>query len=95
MHSQNTSKKICLKSILFAYDVVLVNETIEDVNIKLELWRNTLESKDFKLNAQKIKYIKCKFNKNRSINNVIVRYKDQVIPKKYQFIYLRPIVQKK
>ena len=80
---------------LFANDIVLIDETKDTAKNKLELRRNTLESKDFKLKAQKIKYIKCKFNKNRSINNVIVRYKDQVIPKQYQFIYLRPIVQKK
>ncbi|KAL4204701.1 hypothetical protein AMTRI_Chr01g111220 [Amborella trichopoda] len=34
---------------LFADDIVLIEETQNDVNTKLELWRNALESKGFKL----------------------------------------------
>ena len=35
---------------LFTDDIVLVDETKEGVNTKLELWRNNLEYKEFKLN---------------------------------------------
>ena len=38
---------------LFADDIVLVDETKEGVNTKLELWRNNLESKGFKLSRRK------------------------------------------
>src|SRR6266540_1175611 len=38
---------------LFADDVVLVDESMIWVNRKLKLWRNTLESKGFKLNRTK------------------------------------------
>ena len=34
---------------LFADDIVLVDETREGVNAKLELWRDTLETKGFRL----------------------------------------------
>ena len=34
-------------------DIILVNETKGGVNTKLELWRNNLESKGFKLNRRK------------------------------------------
>ena len=41
---------------LFADDVVLVDESRIGVNRKLELWRNTLESKGFRLSRTKTEY---------------------------------------
>ena len=38
---------------LFADDVVLVDESRAGVNRKLELWRRTLESKGFRLSRTK------------------------------------------
>ena len=38
---------------LFANDIVLVDETRAGVNAKLELWRQTLESRDFRLSRAK------------------------------------------
>ena len=38
---------------LFANDVVLVDESRAGVNGKLELWRRTLESKGFRLSRTK------------------------------------------
>ena len=51
---------------LFVDGIVLVDETKEGVNIKLDLWRNNLESKGFKLSRRKTKYMECKFSKNVS-----------------------------
>ena len=42
---------------LFADDVVLVDERQAGVNRKLELWRQTLESKGFRLSRTKTEYI--------------------------------------
>jgi len=42
---------------LFADDVVLVDESRVGVNRKLELWRRTLESKGFILSRTKTEYI--------------------------------------
>ena len=47
---------------LFAGDVVLVNESQAGVNRKLELWRQTLESKGFKLSKTKTEYMRCDFD---------------------------------
>ena len=41
---------------LFADDIVLVDETREGVNTKLEIWRKALESKGFRINRIKIVY---------------------------------------
>jgi len=42
---------------LFANDIVLVDETRAGVNAKLDLWRQTLESRGFKLSRAKTQYM--------------------------------------
>ena len=44
-----------------ADDVVLVDESQTGVNRKLELWRQILESKGFRLNRTKTEYMRCGF----------------------------------
>jgi hypothetical protein len=46
---------------LFANDVVLVDESREGVNRKLELWRQTLESEGFRISRTNTKYKRCDF----------------------------------
>ena len=50
---------------LFADDVMLVDESRAGVNRKLELWRRTLESKEFKLSRTKTEYMMCDFSATR------------------------------
>ena len=50
---------------LFADDVVLVDESRAGVNSKLELWRRTLESKGFRFSRTKIEYMMCDFSVTR------------------------------
>jgi hypothetical protein len=47
---------------LFADDVVLMDTSITGVDQKLELWRQTLESKGFMLSRSKTEYMKCDFS---------------------------------
>ena len=47
---------------LFVDDVVLVDENRTGVNQKLELWRETLESKGFRLSRTKTEYMRCDFD---------------------------------
>ncbi|KAM1481697.1 hypothetical protein ACFXTO_034090 [Malus domestica] len=42
---------------LFANDIVLIDETQEGVNAKLNLWREVLESKGLRLSRSKIEYM--------------------------------------
>ena len=49
-----------------ADDIVLVNETREEVNTKLEICRKALESKGFRINRTKTEYIECKFSNNNN-----------------------------
>ena len=78
---------------LFAADVVLVDESRAGVNRKLELWRCTLESKGFRLSRTKTEYMMCNFS--------AIRHKDgdvsldgQVVSKKDTFQYLGSMLQK-
>jgi hypothetical protein len=48
--------------ILFADDVVLVDDSQARVNRKLELWRQTLESKCIRLSRTKTEYMRCGFS---------------------------------
>ena len=48
---------------LFADDIVLVDEMRAGVNAKLELWMQTLESRGFRLSRTKTEYMEYKFSK--------------------------------
>ena len=48
---------------LFADYIVLVDEMRAGVNVKLELWRQILESRGFRLSRVKTEYMECKFSK--------------------------------
>ncbi|KAF3636096.1 putative protein-like [Capsicum annuum] len=50
---------------LFADNVVLINESRQGVNDKLEVWRQTLESKGFRLSRTNTEYLECKFSDSR------------------------------
>jgi hypothetical protein len=46
-------------------DVVLVDDSRTGVNRKLELWRQTLELKGFRLSKTKTEYMRCGFSTTR------------------------------
>ncbi|KAM3202763.1 hypothetical protein P3L10_030388 [Capsicum annuum] len=78
---------------LFADDVVLIDETRGGVNDKLEVWRQTLESKGFRVSRSKIEYVECKFNDVRRENEVVVKLESQEVCKRDSFKYLGSVIQ--
>ena len=50
---------------LFADDVVLVDDSRTGVSGKLELWRQNLKSKGFRLSRTKTEYMRCRFSTTR------------------------------
>jgi hypothetical protein len=78
---------------LFADDVVLVDESRTGVDQKLELWRQILEAKGFRLSRSKMEYIKCDFGATTQEEGD-VRLDGQVVPKKDTFRYLGSMLQK-
>jgi len=49
-------------SMLFTDDIVLIDETRQGVNDKLERWRHTPESGDFRVSRSKTEYLHCCFS---------------------------------
>ncbi|XP_016476031.1 uncharacterized protein LOC107797642 [Nicotiana tabacum] len=78
---------------LFADNIVLIDETRNGVNARLEVWRQTLEYKGFKLSRTKTKYLECKFSDGTYDADVEVKLDAQVIPKRATFKYLGSIIQ--
>jgi hypothetical protein len=72
---------------LFADDVVLVDDSRAGINRKLELWRHMLESKGFRLSRTKTKYMRCDFSVTRH-DEGDVSLDGQVVAKKDTFRYL-------
>ena len=77
---------------LFADDVVLLDESQAGVNRKLELWRQTLESKGFRSSRTKTEYMR--YNFDGVVQEGDVSLKGQVVPKKDTFRYLGSMLQR-
>lgn len=75
---------VVLWCMLFADDIVLMDDTKESINTELELWTNSSESKGFK-SMVKIEYMECEFCENTSVNDVMVKLEDQINQRKDQF----------
>jgi hypothetical protein len=77
---------------LFADDVVLIDKSRIGVDQKLKLWRQTLESKNFKFSTTKIEYIWGQFSGDNS-NDENVSLDGQVVSMNDTFRYLGSMLQ--
>ncbi|PHT30347.1 hypothetical protein CQW23_30058 [Capsicum baccatum] len=77
----------------FVDDVVLIDETWGGVNDKLEVWRQTLESKGFRFSRTMTEYLECKFNFSTREADMVVELDSQAIRKRNSFKYLGSIIQ--
>jgi hypothetical protein len=78
---------------LFADDIVLVDETRDGVNRKLELWREVLEDKGLRISRTKTEYMECKFSSRGNNEGIDVKIGEECIPMKDIFKYLGSIFQ--
>jgi len=78
---------------LFADDIVLIDESREGVNIKLERWRDTLEAKGFRLSKSKTEYLHCRFSAEKGGVASKVVIEGAIIPMVERFRYLGSIIQ--
>lgn len=77
---------------LFADDIVLVDESRDGVNAKLERWREALKSKGFKISRTKTEYMVCNSSKHIERVEIIVRIEDHDIPQSDSFRYIGSII---
>ncbi|VFQ66544.1 unnamed protein product [Cuscuta campestris] len=66
---------------LFADDIVLIDDTREGLNHKLERWRLALETKGFRISRNKTEYMECRFSGRETESEVEVRIDSHVVPK--------------
>ncbi|RZB55503.1 Villin-4 [Glycine soja] len=86
-------QEIAPRCMLFADDIVLLGESREELNERLETWRRALETHGFRLSRSKSEYIECKFNKSRRVSNSEVKIGDHIIPQVARFKYLGSVIQ--
>jgi len=76
---------------LFSDNIVLIDESREGLNTKLEPWRDTLEAKGFRLNRSKAKYLPCRFSAHGGVIDEAA-IGSVVIPRVERFKYLGSII---
>ena len=76
---------------LFAYNIVLIDKTRGGVNVKLERWRHTLESKGFRVSRSKTEYLHCCFS-GKEVAEGEITIDGLSIPKVEKFKYLGSII---
>ncbi|KAL6501656.1 hypothetical protein OROGR_026789 [Orobanche gracilis] len=76
------------------YDIVLIDETKVGVQQKLELWRDTLEARGFRLSRSKTEYMECRFSDNSDREAEMITFDGKVVHGSTFFRYLGSIIQK-
>jgi Reverse transcriptase (RNA-dependent DNA polymerase) len=77
---------------LFADDVMLIDESRIEVNQKLELWRQTLESKVFRLSRTNTEYMRCQFSRE-NLDDGDISLDGRVVPMNDTFRHLGSMSQ--
>ncbi|KAL6508141.1 hypothetical protein OROHE_021683 [Orobanche hederae] len=79
---------------LLTDDIVLIEETKVGVQRKLELWRDTLEARGFRLSRSKTEYMECRFSDNSDREAGMITFDGKVVHGSAFFRYLGSIIQK-
>ncbi|GJR89387.1 retrovirus-related pol polyprotein LINE-1 [Tanacetum coccineum] len=82
--------------LISAYDIVLVSETPEGLNERLEQWRETLEDKGLRVSREKTEYLLCNFNMNEDDQNeeAKIRIGEHILESNESFRYLGSLIHK-
>lgn len=78
---------------LFANNILLINETCGGVKDRLKVWRLVQKSKGFGLNGTKTEYLEFKFSDVKHEAKEEVKIDAQVTPKKGSFKYFGSRIQ--
>ncbi|XP_021974852.1 uncharacterized protein LOC110869960 [Helianthus annuus] len=79
---------------LFADDIVLVAETKQRLNERLEEWRVALEGKGLRISRSKTDYLHCDFSGTVDREDTQITIDSQAVPQVTKFKYLGSFVQK-
>ena len=78
-------------TMLFADDIVICEETREEVELSLESWRYALKRRGMKISRSKTKYLCI----NGGNDNKTVKMEDTKVPRVKEFKYLGSTVQER
>ena len=78
---------------LFTDDIVLVAESSEEADTKLDEWRTVLESKGLRISRTKIEYLRCNFSGKEQDDSQEVTIEGDVVTKTTKFKYLGYVIQ--
>ena len=76
-------------TMLFADDIVICEETRQEVERRLEYWKYALERREMKVSRSKTEYL-CTYGGN---DDETVKMEDTKVPREKEFKYLRSTVQ--
>ncbi|XP_071695837.1 uncharacterized protein [Rutidosis leptorrhynchoides] len=82
--------------LIFADDIVLVSDSKEELNRRLEQWRVALESNGLYISRQKTEYLSCDFDRNvdEQSDGVNICIGDQILHPQTSFRYLGSVLHK-
>ncbi|GJY29823.1 retrovirus-related pol polyprotein LINE-1 [Tanacetum coccineum] len=82
--------------LIFADDIVLVSDTPDGLNGRLEQWREMLEDKGLRVSREKTEYMRCDFNRNENDQNeeAVIRIGEHILEPKESFRYLGSVIHK-
>ncbi|XP_021974416.1 uncharacterized protein LOC110869471 [Helianthus annuus] len=79
--------------LLFADDIVLIEESKQSLNERLEEWRVALEGKGLRISRSKTEYLYCDFSGAGDEHDTQITIEGQVVPPATKFKYLGSFVQ--
>ncbi|XP_035837090.1 uncharacterized protein LOC110892492 [Helianthus annuus] len=80
--------------LIFADDIVLVANSKQSLNARLEEWRATLEGRGLRISRSKTEYLYCDFSGVDNDEDIQITIDGQVVPHVTKFKYLGSFVQK-
>ncbi|GJR27882.1 retrovirus-related pol polyprotein LINE-1 [Tanacetum coccineum] len=83
-------------SIVFADDIVLVAESTDGLNMRLESWRRALEDNGLRVSRDKTEYLRCDFGRYEAAHDEerIIHIGDQILQPKESFRYLGSVIHR-
>nr|GEW31881.1 retrovirus-related Pol polyprotein LINE-1 [Tanacetum cinerariifolium] len=79
----------------FTDDIVLIAESAEGLNNRLESWRKALEDNGLRVSREKTEYLRCEFGKYEVIHQEVdIRIGDRILQPKESFRYLGSVIHR-
>ncbi|GJR37011.1 retrovirus-related pol polyprotein LINE-1 [Tanacetum coccineum] len=80
---------------IFADDIVLIAESAEELNNKIERWREALEDNGLRVSREKTEYLRYNFGRYEVVHQEVdVRIGDRILQPKESFRYLRSVIHR-